>query len=74
MLCFLTFYTLDTAIAYNGMLGCLVTDGQFIFGTIVVVVNLKVLVSSYEYSWIAVACALTGPISFFLIYAGMSEM
>lgn len=47
LLCFLAFYSLDTALSPKGMVGCLNNDGNFIFGTIVLVVNLKVLVCSY---------------------------
>lgn len=72
LLCFLAFYTLDTSISTNGMLGCLINDGNFIFGTIVVVVNLKVLVSSYQYSFVSVAAAFTGIISFFIIFSWLS--
>jgi hypothetical protein len=72
LLCFLAIYTLDTSISTNGMLGCLINDGNFIFGTIVVVVNLKVLVSSYQYSFVSVAAAFTGIISFFIIFSWLS--
>ena len=72
LLCYLTFYTLDTSISTKGLLGCLSTDGQFIFGTIVVVVNLKVLVSSYDYTMVSVAAALSGIFFFFLVFVGMS--
>lgn len=72
LLCFLAFYTLDTSMSYNGMLGCLGNDGNFIFGTIVCVVNLKVLVSSYQYTFISVAAAMAGIVSFFVIFFWMS--
>jgi hypothetical protein len=50
LLVYLTFYTLGESVDRNGQMGCLQTDGQFIFGTIVIVVNLKVLISSYQYT------------------------
>ena len=54
------------------MLGCLTNDGNFIFGTIVCVVNLKVLVSSYQYTLISVAAALAGIVLFFVLFSWMS--
>lgn len=72
LLCFLAFYTLDTSTSANGMLGNLANDGNFIFGTIVCVVNLKVLVSSYQYSLYSVAAALFGIVSFFVLFATFS--
>lgn len=48
LLCFLTFETLDSSLASKtGSVGCLQNDGNFVFMTIVSVVNMKVLVCSY---------------------------
>jgi hypothetical protein len=72
LLCFLTLYTLDSSPSYKGMMGCLDNDGNFIFGTIVTVVNLKVLVSSYQYSLQSVIAVSIGIVSFFGIFIGLS--
>jgi phospholipid-transporting ATPase len=48
LLCYLSFYNLDQSPhPGTGKLGCMANDGNFIFGTLVIVVNLKVLVSAY---------------------------
>lgn len=72
LLCFLTLYTLDSSPSYKGMMGCLDNDGNFIFGTIVTVVNLKVLVSSYQYSLQSVIAVSIGIVSFFGIFIALS--
>lgn len=72
LLCYLAFYTLDTSQQSNGMLGCFQNDGNFIFGTIVTVVNLKVLVSSYAYTWPLVVSVAVGILSFYAIFIGAS--
>lgn len=54
------------------MVGCLDNDGNFIFGTIVTVVNLKVLVSSYQYSIQSVIAVMIGILSFWGIFVWLS--
>ena len=44
---FLSFYTLDGATNATGALGCLSMDGNFVFCALVIIVNVKVLISSY---------------------------
>jgi hypothetical protein len=70
----LAFNTLDTSISTNGFLGCLSTDGQFVFGAIVILVNMKVFFSSYQYTVWSVLATFIGPISFFIVFGAMSFM
>lgn len=43
LLLVLTFITLDDAIDWNGRLGSLEGDGQFLFGAVVIIVNVRIL-------------------------------
>lgn len=54
------------------MVGCLNNDGNFIFGTIVTVVNLKVFVSSYEYTWPLTISVSIGIFSFWGLFTWLS--
>jgi hypothetical protein len=42
--------TLSTGSSHNGENGSLYVDGQFIFGTVVIIVNIKILINSFEYT------------------------
>lgn len=42
-----SFVTMDTATEFHGQMGGLTLDGNFIFGALVIIVNIKVLISSY---------------------------
>jgi hypothetical protein len=45
-----------------------------VFGTIVVVVNIKVLISSYQYTVFNVALTMLGIVSFFVVFGLLSTM
>jgi magnesium-transporting ATPase (P-type) len=77
LLVILTFYTMNSSVTNSGTaIGCLETDGQFVFSAIVIVVNLKVLVSSYEFTVLSILTALFGIVSYFIIlgFFGFSDI
>jgi hypothetical protein len=43
----LSFYTLGTASSHRGENGSLYVAGNFIFGAVVIIVNIKILLNSY---------------------------
>lgn len=43
----ISFYTLDTSMENHGQIGGLTLDGNFIFAALVIIVNVKVLISSF---------------------------
>ena len=48
MILFLAYYTLDSLSPnQNGMFGGIYMGGEFIFGTLVIVSNMKIMISSY---------------------------
>ena len=47
LLMFLAFYTLDGSSNSQGTLGCLSFDGNFVFCSLVIIVNIKILINSY---------------------------
>ena len=70
LLVLLTFYTMHSSTTNEGnAIGCLETDGQFVFSAIVIVVNLKVLVSSYEFTVLSVMASLIGIMSYIAVLA-----
>lgn len=55
LIVFLVVYTFDSAIIQHGQQSGLALEGNYIFYTIVVVVNIKVLISSFQYTaWMLV--------------------
>lgn len=68
LLLFLSFYTIDLAMNKYGKLGCLTLDGNFVFGAIVIIVNVKILISSYQYTFWAVFWVAISIASFFLVF------
>ena len=71
LLLFLSFYTLDYSSNKDGQFGSLSTDGQFVFGCVVIVVNIKVLISSYEYTPWGVIFVLLSIAAFFVCFWGL---
>ena len=72
LLMFLSFFTLDGSSDGTGSLGCLSTDGNFVFAALVIIVNIKVLISSYQYTWWAVFWVVISIASFFPVFWGIS--
>jgi magnesium-transporting ATPase (P-type) len=66
LLCLIAFITLDSSSEKYGQMGGLSLEGNFIFAAIVIIANVKVLLSSYQYTiWI---CLLVfGSIGSFLV-------
>ncbi len=65
---FLTFYRIDGSANMDGELGSLTMDGNFVFCALVIIVNVKILISSYQYTWPAVTLIFLSIASFFVIY------
>jgi len=74
LLLFLSFYTLDYSSNTQGSFGSLSTDGQFVFGCVVVVVNIKVLISSYQYTFWAVLFVILSVMAFYVAFAVLSML
>jgi hypothetical protein len=68
----LAFYTMVDTVTPGGVLvGGLETNGQFVFTAIVIVVNVKVLVSSYEFSFwtiVSVFFGITAELSILFVF------
>lgn len=43
-------------------------DGNFTYCALVIIVNVKILVNSYEYTWQAVTLIFLSIASFFIVY------
>jgi hypothetical protein len=43
----ISFFTLDTSMENDGKMGGITLDGNFVFAAIVIIVNVKVLISSF---------------------------
>lgn len=65
---FLTFYTIDGSANSTGELGSLTMDGNFVFCALVIIVNVKILINSYQYTWPAVTLIFLSIASFFIVY------
>lgn len=57
-----------------GITGCLTLEGQFVFAAIVIIVNVKVLISSYQYTFWAVFFVLGSIVSFFVVFALLTNL
>jgi magnesium-transporting ATPase (P-type) len=68
------FVTMDSATETHGQIGGLTIDGNFMFCALVIIVNVKVLISSYQHSFWSLFLIFGSIISFFIVFAGMSEM
>lgn len=47
VLMLISFFTLDTSMENDGKMGGITLDGNFVFAAIVIIVNVKVLISSF---------------------------
>lgn len=74
LLAAITFYTLDNAFERNGMIGGLTVDGNFMFCAIVVIVNVKVLISSYQHTFWSLFWIIASILSFFVFFLGLSDI
>ena len=68
LLCSLALITLDTAEEQFGQIGGLSIEGNFIFAALVLIVNVKVLISSYQYTFWFVMTVVLSVGSFFAIF------
>lgn len=53
-------------------MGGLTLDGNFIFGALVIIVNIKVLISSYQYTFWSIFWVVLSIASFFVVFAVFS--
>ena len=74
LLLFLAFITLDGAEEFDGQLGCLTLDGNFVFAAIVVIVNIKVLINSYQYTSWSIFFVFGSIASFFIFFWGLTTI
>jgi VIT1/CCC1 family predicted Fe2+/Mn2+ transporter len=63
-----SFVTMDTATEAHGQIGGLTLDGNFVFGALVIIVNVKVLTSSYQYTFWSVLLVVLSIGSFFAVF------
>jgi hypothetical protein len=70
----MSFITLDSGIEENGKIGGLTLDGNFIFGAIVIIVNVKVLISSFQYTFWSVMLVALSIVSFLSFYTAFSSI
>jgi hypothetical protein len=68
----ISFYTFDTSIENHGQMGGLTLDGNFIFAALVIIVNVKVLISSFQYTGLQIFFIAGSIISFFIVFTGFS--
>lgn len=68
----MTVITLDTAAEQFGQLGGLSTDGNFMFGALVLIVNVKVINSAYEYTFWFILTVVVSVGSFYVIFGFFS--
>jgi len=66
--------TLDSAANYNGETGSLWVDGGFIFSGVVIIVNLKVLFMSREWTFFAILWSTGSIASYMLCFYGESAI
>lgn len=74
LLVFLSFVALNSATNSMGQLGCLTMEGQFVFASIVIIVNVKVLISSYQYTFWAVFFVAASIVSFFIVFSILTNL
>lgn len=68
LLILLTFWSLGDSVNLNGVtIGCLDTNGEFVYGAIVIVANLKVLVSSHQFTIYSILSVIISIGSYFAI-------
>lgn len=70
----LAFRTLQHATTENGIDGTLDVEGMFVFGAVVIIVNIKVLISSSVWDFMAVFFILGSIVSFFVCFWGLSSI
>lgn len=70
----LSYIALGTATYHFGQLGSLTMEGQFVFGAIVIIVNVKVLISSYQYTFWAVFFVVGSIMSFFIVFSILTSL
>jgi hypothetical protein len=70
----ISFVTMDTATEDHGQLGGLTLDGNFIFGALVIIVNIKVLISSYQYTFWSVFWVVLSIGTFFGVFTMFSYL
>ena len=68
------FITMDTSTEFFGQMGGLTLDGNFIFGALVIIVNIKVLIGSYQYTFWSVFWIVLSIASFFGVFAMFSYL
>ena len=68
----MTVICLDTAAEQFGQLGGLSTDGNFMFGALVLIVNVKVINSAYEYTFWFLLTVFVSVGSFYVIFGFFS--
>jgi magnesium-transporting ATPase (P-type) len=74
LLLFLAFITLDGAEQLNGQIGGITLDGNFVFAAIVIIVNIKVLINSYQYTFWSIFLVFGSIASFFLFFWGLTTI
>mmetsp|Transcript_87607 Transcript_87607/g.120752 ORF Transcript_87607/g.120752 Transcript_87607/m.120752 type:complete len:176 (-) Transcript_87607:616-1143(-) len=74
LLLFLAFYELDSAPLIDGKIGGLLVDGGYVFTVVVVLVNIKVLVSTYIFTGWENFFIWGSVISYYLCFWGVSAI
>jgi len=74
LLLFLAFYELDSAPSQDGKVGGLLVDGGYVFTVVVVLVNFKVLVSSYLFEGWSLFLIFGSIIVYYLSFWGVSSV
>lgn len=74
LLVIIIFVTMDSAQEQNGQIGGLTNDGNFMFCALVIIVNVKILISSFEHSFWSLFFIFGSILSFFLVFDIMDHM
>lgn len=74
LLLILAFETLEHATSANGINGTLNVEGMFVFGAVVIIVNLKVLISSSVWDCMAVFFIFGSIVCFFVSFWLLSSI
>ena len=68
LLCLVAFITLDSSTEQFGQMGGLSLEGNFIFCAIVIIANVKVLISSFQYTFWICFLVFGSIASFFIVF------
>lgn len=68
VICLLVFITFNNSILTDGQQTGLALDGNYVFYSILIVVNIKVLISSFEYTFWLVFWIVLGLLGYYVFY------